>query len=484
MVVMCRYSSVLLAVICLQLAVKSGLSYTAAVVEFAPTQSDHGPADTLLDNARRYIDIIKTAATHNANIVVFPECGLTTIKIPVVRQDIFPFLIELPEVGTNPCDLVDSHQVLQLLSCAAKHNAIYVVVNLSELAHCSVGETDCPPDGSLFYNTNIAFNKSGHIVARYRKTNLFIEPEFSIMKIPDYSWFDTDFGVRFGIFTCFDILFKEPTATLLREQNITDFVYPTAWFSELPFYSAISVQAGWAYANDVNLLAAGYNNPKNKNTGSGIYEGRDGEAVAHMSRDTTTRLLISTVNTKQRGTPLSHSEKITITGVNFQEHKLDIDFFHYNLENFTSTVISGPDTNLEYYNEGFRCKISVQVSITGDGPTYRLVAWSGLRTYAGDKTAYVEFCGVIACPDTQLSSCGYEPNFLSHHVQFSQISIRSVSKKSLFSYPITLTDGLLSFPAKLFSFTSEKRIEEFLTNLTSNEHIFQLYYFCYRSSVD
>ncbi|KAG8319695.1 hypothetical protein J6590_086319 [Homalodisca vitripennis] len=227
--------------ICLQLAVKSGLSYTAAVVEFAPTQSDRGPADTLLDNAHRYIDIIKTAATHNANIVVFPECGLTTIKIPVVRQDIFPFLIELPEVGTNPCDLVDSHQVLQLLSCAAKHNAIYVVVNLSELAHCSVGETDCPPDGSLFYNTNIAFNKSGHIVARYRKTNLFIEPEFSIMKIPDYSWFDTDFGVRFGIFTCFDILFKEPTATLLREQNITDFVYPTAWFSELPFYSVCAV---------------------------------------------------------------------------------------------------------------------------------------------------------------------------------------------------------------------------------------------------
>uniref|UniRef100_A0A1B6FC38 CN hydrolase domain-containing protein n=2 Tax=Cuerna arida TaxID=1464854 RepID=A0A1B6FC38_9HEMI len=292
------------------------------------------------------------------------------------------------------------------------------------------------------------------------------------MKTPDYSWFDTDFGVRFGIFTCFDILFKEPTATLLSKQNITDFVYPTAWFSELPFYSAISVQAGWAYANDVNLLAAGYNNPKNKNTGSGIYEGRDGEVVAHMSHDLATRLLISTVNTKQRGTPSSRTEKITITSstsVNFQERKLDIDFFHYNLENFTSTIISGPDTNLEYNNEGFTCKISVQVSLTGDGPTYRLVAWSGLRTYGGNKSVYVEFCGVIACPDTQLSSCGYEPNFLSHHVQFSRISIRSVSKKSLFSYPITLTDELLSFPAKVFSFKSQKMIEEFGTNLTSNE---------------
>lgn len=34
---------------------------------------------------------------------------------------------------------------------------------------------------------------------------------------------------------------------------------------------AVQTQAGWAKANGVNLLAAGYNNPKNKNGGSGIY---------------------------------------------------------------------------------------------------------------------------------------------------------------------------------------------------------------------
>lgn len=53
---------------------------------------------------------------------------------------------------------------------------------------------------------------------------------------PEYVRFTTDFGVTFGTFTCFDIIFEEPAIGLVEKYNVTDFVFPTAWFSELPLY--------------------------------------------------------------------------------------------------------------------------------------------------------------------------------------------------------------------------------------------------------
>jgi hypothetical protein len=45
---------------------------------------------------------------------------------------------------------------------------------------------------------------------------------------------ETDFGVKLGIFTCFDILFKSP-AQDLAEEGVDGVIFPTMWFSELPF---------------------------------------------------------------------------------------------------------------------------------------------------------------------------------------------------------------------------------------------------------
>jgi predicted amidohydrolase len=51
----------------------------------------------------------------------------------------------------------------------------------------------------------------------------------------ELSTFNTDFGVRFGMTTCFDIYFHDPMVELVQGPNITDIVFPVAWFSELPF---------------------------------------------------------------------------------------------------------------------------------------------------------------------------------------------------------------------------------------------------------
>lgn len=40
-------------------------------------------------------------------------------------------------------------------------------------------------------------------------------------------------------------------------------------------FPALQIQAGWSYAEDVNLLVSGYNRPEKGNAGSGIYIGND-----------------------------------------------------------------------------------------------------------------------------------------------------------------------------------------------------------------
>lgn len=54
-------------------------------------------------------------------------------------------------------------------------------------------------------------------MARYHKQNLYFEKAFDIPPKPEIVTFDTPFAGRFGLITCFDILFHEPTVTLLEK---------------------------------------------------------------------------------------------------------------------------------------------------------------------------------------------------------------------------------------------------------------------------
>lgn len=51
---------------------------------------------------------------------------------------------------------------------------------------------------------------------------------------PDLTTFETDFNVTFGVFICFDLMFEEPAITL-ASNGVAHFVYPTMWYSEIPY---------------------------------------------------------------------------------------------------------------------------------------------------------------------------------------------------------------------------------------------------------
>lgn len=82
-------------------------------------------------------------------------------------------------------------------------------------------------------NLNVS-NRNIFTYFRYRKFNLFREFGFNHTNQSELCTFDTDFGVRFGMFICFDILFQDPAARLIRETGVKDVIYSTAWFSEIP----------------------------------------------------------------------------------------------------------------------------------------------------------------------------------------------------------------------------------------------------------
>lgn len=143
------------------------------------------------------------------------------------------------------------------------------MINHIEKENC----TNCSSDKINLYNSNIVFDRTGRIISRYRKYNLFVEPGMNVTSKPEISTFETDFGVKFGQFICFDILHEKPALDLLNKHQVTDFVQPLRWFGELPFLVAVEVLAAWSYANNVNLLASGYNDPSTGTTGSGIFAG-------------------------------------------------------------------------------------------------------------------------------------------------------------------------------------------------------------------
>ncbi|KAG4072178.1 hypothetical protein HA402_014407 [Bradysia odoriphaga] len=139
-----------------------------------------------------------------------------------------------PKDKVSPCDSVDylEDNLVKQMSCSAKMYQRYVVVGV-------VTKVDCPDEDMIEQN--------------------------------------------------------DQPLELIRSQNITDIIYPTMWYSEMPFLTAVPVQHSWAYTNNINLLAAGANNPLIGSTGTGIFAGRRGSLISVMEGMNTTNLYTAVV---------------------------------------------------------------------------------------------------------------------------------------------------------------------------------------------
>nr|XP_018907025.1 PREDICTED: vanin-like protein 2 isoform X2 [Bemisia tabaci]XP_018907026.1 PREDICTED: vanin-like protein 2 isoform X2 [Bemisia tabaci] len=477
-------------------------TYVAAVVDYHPRPWDDNftVAEYMLANAAEHVSFIKEAKKLDAEIIVFPECGLTGItgmlgEAGTVRPKFksIDVAIEIP----SPVEPFESkghtftpdQEVLKVLSDAAKESSIYVVANLVEKVNCST-ETDCPPEQLIFYNSNIVFNRHGCIISRYRKYNLYGEA-VSAEKEANLSTFETDFNVTFGMMICFDILFGNPAQRLITEKGVSDIIFSSAWFSELPFLTATSVEAGWAHSMNVNLLASGIRNPATGNGGSGIYNGSGGPLAVTVPLTEDSVLLTAQVPikpTKHAQTKCSYfsyssahsnigkTEQVGRIDSPRQRQYIKSEYFgdlllkkDPSLSSMSSELLEpdslDPSSIIYSYHKndlpGFISSISVKwrvdLPLGNSTPRYRMVSFNGLRPFGDVRNESVGVCGVVACGDETFDSCGEVlPLDSAPKIIFESIELRVKSDSLTLGYlPITMDFGLKPLPPSVFKFSKE-----------------------------
>ncbi|XP_015178474.1 PREDICTED: vanin-like protein 2 [Polistes dominula] len=459
-----------------QISTPTSKSYVAAVVEFAPSNVANNSKQTIQSNVARYEKLIQDASAQTADIIVFPEDGITTYHLPQ-KSEMDSVSTVIPSARFTPCTqhLDGMTEELKRLSCAAMKNQIYVVINIAERVPCY--DNECPKGESLYYNSNVVFDRNGTIIAKYRKQNLFVEPQFSTPKHPEIVTFDTDFGVTFGTFICFDILFAVPALNLTRDLGVTDIVYTTAWFSETPFLTAIQTQFGWAFAENVNFLAAGYNNPLEGNTGSGIYYGSNHTSKVRISHDQTTELIIDRVPKKvpknlktTKNQETKHSEthvhvhdelrrKRQTTNVN------NLKLLRDNVTLYKTEILNGNISLKTLCHDGHCCNFTVNVNKIDTKVKYRLVVFNGIRNYANVRLVGTRVCSIIQCSNDTLESCG---STLDSQTIFQEINISGKFDQSINSLimPNTLRTDLL--PIMDFSYEAHSHDDHKHVSITNS----------------
>jgi predicted amidohydrolase len=191
-------------------------SYQAGVVEFFDdVESSLTSSQKLTAFIGTYLEIMLDAPS-DLDIIVFPEGTLNNMETAV--------LIPEPEQNLSPCDSSDfmPDDPVKKMSCSAKFHKRYVVVNMMVKVKCpdpamiANDERDCfvGNEGKSYYNTNVVFDRNGTVISRYHKYNLFDDNIGKPLQ-PAIAIFDTDFGVRFGHFIGFDLMFREPAMQLV-----------------------------------------------------------------------------------------------------------------------------------------------------------------------------------------------------------------------------------------------------------------------------
>lgn len=441
------FCSSLLAALGLFNLVEAQDAYTAAILEYHPKDNGYRQLN-FENNVKEYLRFLGEAKRNEADIIVFPEDGLTGWDVNEDDLSEYSTEVPLPAKFISPCNAQHTEYAKFLgdFACAARRNRIYVILNLIEREFNELTNT------TFYFNTNVVFDRNGVVIAKYRKINLFDEPEY-VPGPHQLSTFKTDFGVTFGMFICFDLLFKVPAQDVLQNREVTDIVYSAAWFSELPFYEANSVQHGYAKANGVNLLAAGLNDPSQRNGGSGIYLA-DGRILAtYVSGAKASKLLIRKVPKIKSRKDLSNTcqgastspTPLTPIGIN----EPDISYFETmatDLSNYTFKTLDLKSSQISETvcsrGSSFCCSFNMSItnySHSWQSYVYKIVAYDGVSKVSETKTIGVRNCGLVACVNETDQSCGERSKVSPIGINFNSIALTATFSRNNSHYrPATL----------------------------------------------
>lgn len=339
--------------------------------------------------------------------MVFPEDGIHGIAHS--REGVKSYLEYIPDPEKekwNPCQRqkrYDNSEIQHALSCMAKRNRMYVVANMGDYQPCNkADDKKCPEDGQYQFNTDVVYDPTGLLIAKYHKINLYYEYMYDYPPDRKRVYFDTPFG-RFGIMTCFDILFKDPIIGLLEKDGIGNVVFPTAWMDSLPLLAAIQFHSAFAAGVNVNFLSANIKYSKRRFHGSGIFTPK-GYASFFYSEDSKGKLLVSDIGIIRRR-KIGNIPNKKLISKEFKEHnnkgkefkaKIFRDFYNMKL-------LMGKAGNISVCQNGVCCYLSYEKE-TESGDLFAFGTRDGIHPRHGGY--YLQVCILLKCSNNNVSECG------------------------------------------------------------------------------
>jgi predicted amidohydrolase len=155
-------------------------------------------------NVRKMRDFSSRAKDVGANLVVFPEMADTGYAMPVIQKQATSW----------------TEGAVPQLQEIAKTLGVGIISGVSER------------DGGSIYNSQVAIEASGAIVAKYRKTHLFRPPPLEEHKCfsagSELASFASG-GLRLGLTICYDLRFPEVYRTLACVKEVNVFIISSAW---------------------------------------------------------------------------------------------------------------------------------------------------------------------------------------------------------------------------------------------------------------
>ena len=233
------------------------------VIEYDPVLPPYGNVSSstaltiMMKNVDQYELFIQNAKENGVVLIVFPEDGLYGPNF-ATKESIRPFLEVIPDLGAFPChNATKASPVLSRMSCLALQYEMYIVLDMGEIA----------ADGKQ-YNVAVAFDSNGKLVAKYRKSHLYYEPQFDDGNATA-SYFECPLLGRVGMCICFDVMFENPISRL-KEKDIDLLLLPSWWVNIPPLEIGPAMFQALSRFHNVDIIApsSGYNW---YNSGSGCF---------------------------------------------------------------------------------------------------------------------------------------------------------------------------------------------------------------------
>ena len=240
-------------------------SYKVAAVQYGDKAYGQVKASCASDatpNICALKEMVRVAKQKGAMLVVLPEYALGKDQ---------KYYEPIPSIGSNPGTNTawPNDLVIKVFSRHAAAQKVYLVLDVITYKKST--------PNNLYYNTQVAFDPSGKVVATHHKFNLFGNEKNDLTAGSDVSVFSTPLG-KVGLLICADIY----GSTTLRNKLVNTLGARVVAVSS---YWTVSNSVSWfqRYASGSSVYTVVSNTTHSPGYGGGIYK-PDGTALIEKSQ--------------------------------------------------------------------------------------------------------------------------------------------------------------------------------------------------------